>query len=102
MVADLALQILGSIRVEVGDGGGFEVLEARVKALKGLIQLICGNFESGKHYMKLSLSYVFSLCSLLSSVFEIQPISAANSFFEGVQEERFFIGKVLLNERHHA
>lgn len=97
MVADLALQILGSIRVEVGDGGGFEVLEARVKALKGLIQLICGNFESGKHYMK-----TVSLCSLLSSVFEIQPISAANSFFEGVQEERFFIGKVLLNERHHA
>lgn len=97
MVADLALQILGSIRVEVGDGGGFEVLEARVKALKGLIQLICGNFESGEHYMK-----TVSLCSLLSSVFEIQPISAANSFFEGVQEERFFIGKVLLNVRHHA
>ncbi|KAK6120342.1 hypothetical protein DH2020_046033 [Rehmannia glutinosa] len=46
-VADLALQILGSIRLEIGDGGGFEVLEARIKALKGLIELICGNLDSG-------------------------------------------------------
>ncbi|XP_042016146.1 uncharacterized protein LOC121764148 [Salvia splendens] len=47
-VADLALQILGSIRHGLGDGGGFEVLEARIKALKGLIELICGDTESAQ------------------------------------------------------
>ncbi|KAI3474114.1 hypothetical protein Pfo_028902 [Paulownia fortunei] len=67
VVADLALQVLGSIRIEIGDGGGFEVLEARVKALKGLIELICGNLDS------------------------------AQSLFEGVQGERFFIGNAVLS-----
>ncbi|XP_057794995.1 uncharacterized protein LOC131011224 [Salvia miltiorrhiza] len=47
-VADLALQILGSIRHELGDGAGFEALEARIKALKGLIELICGDIECAK------------------------------------------------------
>ncbi|PIN17073.1 hypothetical protein CDL12_10265 [Handroanthus impetiginosus] len=66
-VADLALQFLGTIRQEMGDGGGFEVLEARVKALKGLIELICGNLNS------------------------------AQSVFEGVQRERFFNGNTTLS-----
>ncbi|KAG8376927.1 hypothetical protein BUALT_Bualt09G0115000 [Buddleja alternifolia] len=67
VVADLALQVLGAIRLEIRDGGGFEVLEARVKALKGLIELICGNLDS------------------------------AQSLFEGVQAERFFIGNAALS-----
>ncbi|KAL0309889.1 UNVERIFIED_CONTAM: hypothetical protein Sradi_5931200 [Sesamum radiatum] len=46
-VADLALQLLGTIRMELGNGGGFEVLEARIKAVKGLIELICGNLDTG-------------------------------------------------------
>ncbi|KAL7095577.1 hypothetical protein ACP275_10G033000 [Erythranthe tilingii] len=46
-VADLALQIIGSIRLEIGDVGGFEILETRIKALKGLIELIRGNLDSG-------------------------------------------------------
>lgn len=33
--------------MELGNGGGFEVLEARVKAVKGLIELICGNLDTG-------------------------------------------------------
>lgn len=66
-VVDLAIQILGSIRNETGDGGGFEVLEARIKALKGLIELICGNLES------------------------------AQSIFEGVERERMFGGNAALS-----
>ncbi|KAK6146900.1 hypothetical protein DH2020_017812 [Rehmannia glutinosa] len=58
-VADLALQILGSIRLEIGDGGGFEVLEAQIKALKAFF--------------------------------------AAQSIFEGVQGERFFVGNAALS-----
>ncbi|CAA0831087.1 Tetratricopeptide repeat (TPR)-like superfamily protein [Striga hermonthica] len=45
-VSDLALQTLVSIRLEIGDGGGFEVSEACISALKGLIELICGNLDS--------------------------------------------------------
>ncbi|KAL0375235.1 UNVERIFIED_CONTAM: hypothetical protein Sradi_3439200 [Sesamum radiatum] len=66
-VADLALQLLGTIRMELGNGRGFEVLEARVKAVKGLIELICGNLDT------------------------------AQSIFEGVQGERFFIGNAALS-----
>ncbi|KAK4396214.1 hypothetical protein Sango_1458000 [Sesamum angolense] len=66
-VADLAIQLLGTIRMELGNGGGFEVLEARIKAVKGLIELICGNLDT------------------------------AQSIFEGVQGERFFIGNATLS-----
>ncbi|KAH6762076.1 hypothetical protein C2S52_019509 [Perilla frutescens var. hirtella] len=66
-VADLTLQALGSIRHEIGDGGGFEVLEARIKALKGLIEFICGDLES------------------------------AQSVFEGVKSERLFSGNAALS-----
>ncbi|GER28586.1 tetratricopeptide repeat protein [Striga asiatica] len=61
-VADLALQTLETIRLEIGDGGGFEVLEARIRALKGLIELICGNLDS------------------------------AQSIFEGAHGEGYFVG----------
>ncbi|GFQ04770.1 hypothetical protein PHJA_002621000 [Phtheirospermum japonicum] len=65
-VADLALQILGSVRQEIGNGGGFEALEARIKALKGLIELISGNLDS------------------------------AQSIFEGSQGDSFFVGNAAL------
>ncbi|KAL6534304.1 hypothetical protein OROHE_013229 [Orobanche hederae] len=65
-VADLALQVLKSIGQEISDVGGFAVLEARLKALKGLIELICGNLDS------------------------------AQSMFEGAQGEGFFIGNAAL------
>ncbi|KAL6501433.1 hypothetical protein OROGR_026566 [Orobanche gracilis] len=67
-VADLALRVLGSIKQEIGDGGGFPVLEARIKVLKGLIELIGGNVDS------------------------------AQSMFEGAQGDGFFIGKDFLDE----
>ncbi|KAL7136424.1 hypothetical protein ABFS83_10G029700 [Erythranthe nasuta] len=66
-VADLALQIIGSIRLEIGNGGGFDILETRIKALKGLIELIRGNLDS------------------------------ACSIFDEVQGHRFFIGNAALS-----
>ncbi|KAL6508002.1 hypothetical protein OROGR_024197 [Orobanche gracilis] len=65
-VADLALQVLGSTGQEIRDMGGFAALEARLKALKGLIELICDNVDSAK------------------------------SMFEGAQGEGFFIGNAAL------
>ncbi|KAL8526888.1 hypothetical protein ACS0TY_015943 [Phlomoides rotata] len=75
-VASLGLEVvsqfLGSIRQEIGGGGGFEVLEGRIRTLKGLIELLSGNLES------------------------------AQSIFEGVEVERYFSGKVLLNKKCHS
>ncbi|KAL6574696.1 hypothetical protein OROMI_011981 [Orobanche minor] len=65
-VADLALQVLGSMGQEMSDVGGFAVLEVRLKALKGLIELIRCNLDS------------------------------AQSMFEGAQGEGFFIGNAAL------
>ncbi|KAK4348497.1 hypothetical protein RND71_031252 [Anisodus tanguticus] len=45
--ADMCLQLLETIRLEIG-GGGSDVLGARAKALKGLVELIHGNVESGE------------------------------------------------------
>ncbi|KAL2502936.1 Tetratricopeptide repeat (TPR)-like superfamily protein [Forsythia ovata] len=52
VVADIALQLLETIRLEIGNGSGFEVLEARVKALKGLVELICGNLDSAQSFFE--------------------------------------------------
>lgn len=48
VAADLTLQLLETIRLEINEGSGFEVLETRMKAVKGLIELIHGNLDSGK------------------------------------------------------
>ncbi|KAL8517538.1 hypothetical protein ACS0TY_015696 [Phlomoides rotata] len=70
-VASLGLEVvsqfLGSIRQEIGGGGGFEVLEGRIRTLKGLIELLSGNLES------------------------------AQSIFEGVEVERYFSGNTALS-----
>ncbi|KAK4342852.1 hypothetical protein RND71_038668 [Anisodus tanguticus] len=52
VTADMCLQLLETIRLEIG-GGGSEFLEARAKALKGLVELVHGNVESGN----VALSY---------------------------------------------
>lgn len=88
----MALQILGSIRHGLGDGGGFEVLEARIKALKGLIELICGDTESGA-YGRFFRSFVLYVC-LLFTVTEFQSLSAAQTVFEGIPREGLLSGKV--------
>ncbi|KAM3325495.1 putative protein isoform X1 [Capsicum chacoense] len=45
--ADMCLQLLESIRLEIG-GGGSDILETRAKALKGLVELVHGNVESAQ------------------------------------------------------
>lgn len=67
VAADLTLQFLETIRLQINEGSGFEVLETRMKAVKGLIELIHGNLDS------------------------------AQSFFEGVQGESIFIGNACLS-----
>lgn len=57
----MCLQLLETIRLEIG-GGGADILEARAKALKGLVELVHGNVESGVTYS----GQTFSLLSVLS------------------------------------
>lgn len=64
--ADMCLQLLETIRLEIG-GGGSDILEARAKALKGLVELVHGNAES------------------------------AESFFEGAQGDKGCFGNVALS-----
>ncbi|XP_009595157.1 uncharacterized protein [Nicotiana tomentosiformis] len=64
--SEICLQLLETIRLEIG-GGGSEFLEARAKALKGLVELVRGNVES------------------------------AQSFFEGAQGDKGCFGNVALS-----
>lgn len=46
MLADICLQLLETVKLEIGYGTG--VLDARAKALKGLVELVRGNLKSGR------------------------------------------------------
>lgn len=46
MLADICLQLLESVKMETGSGYGDGVLDARAKALKGLVELVRGDLES--------------------------------------------------------
>uniref|UniRef100_A0A5B6YNM5 MalT-like TPR region domain-containing protein n=1 Tax=Davidia involucrata TaxID=16924 RepID=A0A5B6YNM5_DAVIN len=48
VLADICLQLLDTIKLEIGGGCGTGVLDARVKALKGLVELLHGNLESAE------------------------------------------------------
>lgn len=61
------MQLLETIRLEIG-GGGSEFLEARAKALKGLVELVRGNVESGEISIVVEL---FPLLSVLSFIFKV-------------------------------
>ena len=38
---------MDAIKLDIGGGSGFDVLEARAKALKGLLELVRGNLQTG-------------------------------------------------------
>lgn len=46
MLADLCLQLLESVKMETGISCGDGVLDARAKAVKGLVELVRGDLES--------------------------------------------------------
>ncbi|XP_059647087.1 uncharacterized protein LOC132293567 isoform X2 [Cornus florida] len=48
VVAALCLQILGAIKLEIGGGCGFEILDTRARALRGLVELVGGHVSSAK------------------------------------------------------
>ena len=47
MLADKCVQLLGNDTADIGNGFGSKVLNVRAKALKGLVELVHGNLESG-------------------------------------------------------
>lgn len=46
MLADICLQLLETVQMETGNSYGDGVLDARVKAVKGLVELVRGDLES--------------------------------------------------------
>lgn len=67
------MQLLETIRLEIG-GGGSEFLEARAKALKGLVELVRGNVESGETYIVVALFPLLSGLSFIFMVFKFEPV----------------------------
>lgn len=47
-LADVCVQLVNTIKLEIGNGYGFDVSEARIKATKGLIELVCSNLKSAE------------------------------------------------------
>ncbi|RVW33754.1 hypothetical protein CK203_074891 [Vitis vinifera] len=66
VLADKCVQLLGNDTADIGNGFGSKVLNVRAKALKGLVELVHGNLES------------------------------AESFFQGLQDEKGCTGEVPL------
>ncbi|XP_017220018.1 uncharacterized protein LOC108197051 [Daucus carota subsp. sativus] len=52
VLADICLQLLESVKMETGSGYGDGVLDARAKALKGLVELVRGDLESSDLYFQ--------------------------------------------------
>ncbi|KAL3531798.1 hypothetical protein ACH5RR_005319 [Cinchona calisaya] len=46
VLTNICCNLLDTIKLEIGGGSGFEVLEARAKVLKGLLELVQGNLQS--------------------------------------------------------
>ncbi|CAK9179455.1 unnamed protein product [Ilex paraguariensis] len=46
VLADICLQLLDAIKLEIGAGVGFNVLNARIRSLKGLVEHVHGDLES--------------------------------------------------------
>ncbi|KAJ0028697.1 hypothetical protein Pint_35387 [Pistacia integerrima] len=55
VVADKCLEVLGKCKPE-SDGGDYAAVRSRAKAVKGLVELVCGNVESGTAEALLNLS----------------------------------------------
>ncbi|XP_052171792.1 uncharacterized protein LOC127787813 [Diospyros lotus] len=50
VLAEVCSQLLDTVKLEIGGGYGFEVLEARTKAIKGLVELVRGNLNSAEAF----------------------------------------------------
>lgn len=63
MVADKCLEVLGKCKPE-SDGGDYAAVSSRAKAVKGLVELVHGNVESGTAEALASFhSFIFLLLS---------------------------------------
>lgn len=70
MLADKCLEILGQNELESSGEGG-EIIRARAKAVKGLVELVHGNIQSGSSNAAKEVSNYSIMCLL--SVF-LSPI----------------------------
>ncbi|XP_074339881.1 uncharacterized protein LOC141677731 [Apium graveolens] len=52
VLADICLQLLESVKMETGSGYGDGVLDARAKAVKGLVELVRGDLESSDSFFQ--------------------------------------------------
>lgn len=47
MLAEICFQLMETIKLELGGINNLPAIEARAKAIKGLVKLVQGNFDSG-------------------------------------------------------
>lgn len=66
MLTNLCYNLIDTTKLEIGGGSGFEVLEARAKALKGLLELVRGNLQTGLHIEFVKL--ILLLCGALDQL----------------------------------
>lgn len=96
MLADKCVQLLGNDTADIGNGFGSKVLNVRAKALKGLVELVHGNLESG-----MSSNFpIFTLFGCYICSYQLLNVEllffAAESFFQGLQDEKGCTGEVSL------
>lgn len=97
MLADKCLELLGEN--EPGSSGRVaEEIHARAKAVKGLVELVHGHFQSGTYLWKLQ-GPCLSICNFLALniayiLLKAGWFSAAESLLQGPENNKGFIGKV--------
>lgn len=96
MLADKCLEHLGENEPAFSDRVA-EVIHARAKAVKGLVEFVHGRFHSGTYLWRLPRPCLI-VCDFLSNNFSYALLNvgwffAAQSFLKGPEENKGFIGK---------
>lgn len=60
-IAEVCGQLMDAIKLEIGTGFVFEVLDARTKAIEGLVKLVCGKLRKGRISEPAWLSFCVSM-----------------------------------------
>ena len=66
MLADKCLKLLEDEDLEIGDEYGYKVFGVRSKAIKGLVELVQGDMESGKKILDGPISLISCNCNAFS------------------------------------
>ncbi|XAR50917.1 hypothetical protein NMG60_11005384 [Bertholletia excelsa] len=87
MLADLCSQFLDSVKIEIGVAYGLEALDARTKAIKGLVELVRGGVVSAEPFFQGALDDKYCAGNVALSCAEFLHVSKNFSMAKKLYEK---------------